>query len=69
MLDYKNLINFIDRVYIDNKILNGTCLTLDNSLTNIDQIYFKNITKKMKKIFITGCLGYIGIELINYFLV
>ena len=46
MLDYKNLIDFIEKVYIDNKILNGTCLTLDNSLTNIDQIYFKNITKK-----------------------
>jgi hypothetical protein len=46
MLSYKKLINFIDKVYFHNSILNGTCLTLDNTLSNFDQIYFNNLGKK-----------------------
>lgn len=46
MLNYKKLIDFIDKVYFHNSILNGTCLTLDNTLSNFDQIYFNNLGKK-----------------------
>jgi len=40
LVNYKNICDFIDKVYIDNKVLNGTTLTLDNSLSNIDPVYF-----------------------------
>jgi hypothetical protein len=46
MLNYKKLINFLEKVYFENQILNGTCLTMDNSFSNFDQIYFNNLTKK-----------------------
>lgn len=46
MLNYKKLVGFLEKVYFENQILNGTCLTLDNSFSNFDQIYFNNLTKK-----------------------
>lgn len=46
MLNYKKLVSFLETVYFENQILNGTCLTLDNSFSNFDQIYFNNLTKK-----------------------
>lgn len=46
MLNYKKLISFLEKVYFENQILNGTSLTLDNSFSNFDQIYFNNLTKK-----------------------
>jgi len=38
--NYKQISKFIKKNYIEDALLNGTTLTLDGSLTNIDQIYF-----------------------------
>ncbi len=38
--DYKKISEFISYNYITNPLLNGTNLTLDGSLSNIDQTYF-----------------------------
>lgn len=46
MLNYKKLIDHIENIYIKNSILTGTCLTIDNSFSNFDQIYFHNLAKK-----------------------
>mgnify|MGYP006079692937 CR=1 FL=1 len=46
MLNYKKLVSFLETVYFENQILNGTCLTLDNSFSNFDHIYLNNLTKK-----------------------
>lgn len=46
MLDYKKLVDHIENIYFKNSILTGTCLTIDNSFSNFDQIYFHNLAKK-----------------------
>ena len=38
--NYEQISKFIKKNYIEDPLLNGTTLTLDGSLTNIDQIYF-----------------------------
>ena len=38
--NYEQISRFIKKNYIEDPLLNGTTLTLDGSLTNIDQIYF-----------------------------
>lgn len=38
--NYYEISKFIKKNYIEDPLLNGTTLTLDGSLTNIDQIYF-----------------------------
>jgi glycosyltransferase involved in cell wall biosynthesis len=47
LIDHNSLFKFIEKVYINNDILNGTMLTLDNSVSNIDPLYFAN-DKKLK---------------------
>lgn len=42
LINYKDIFDFINKTYITNKILNGTLLTLDNSLSNMDQLYFSD---------------------------
>lgn len=38
--NYAEISNFIKINYIDNTLMNGTTISLDGSLTNIDQVYF-----------------------------
>ena len=38
--NYSEISQFIKINYIDNALLNGTTISLDGSLTNIDQVYF-----------------------------
>ena len=42
LINYKNIFDFINKTYITNKVLNGTLLTLDNSLSNMDQLHFSD---------------------------
>jgi hypothetical protein len=42
LVNYKNIFDFINKTYITNKVLNGTLLTLDNSLSNMDQLHFSD---------------------------
>ena len=45
--NYKQISQFIKINYLDNTLVNGTLISLDGSLTNIDQIYF-NYNYKIK---------------------
>ena len=50
-VNYKKLISHIENIYFKNSIFTGTCLTIDNSFSNFDQIYFNDLKKNKKILF------------------